>query len=81
MNSGDTTTESLLNILGNGGNPTPYVGSGNTKTQNYIIDAIGRVNDLSDKLGGLTIVVLTQTEYDNLSSYDPNTLYVIKADS
>lgn len=30
-------------------------------------------------LGGLTFVALTQTEYDNLSTKDPDTLYIIKA--
>ena len=33
---------------------------------------------VNDKLGGLSLVKLTQTEYDNLSpNYDSNTLYVI----
>lgn len=30
-----------------------------------------------DKLGGLSLVKLSQSEYDNLSTYDSNTLYVI----
>ena len=35
------------------------------------------VVDFSDVLGGLKLVKLTQTEYDNLSTKDSNTLYVI----
>ena len=32
---------------------------------------------VNDKLGGLSLVKLSQSEYDNLSTYDSNTLYVI----
>lgn len=32
---------------------------------------------LNTRLGGLTIVSISQTDYDNLQSYDANTLYVI----
>lgn len=32
---------------------------------------------VNDKLGGLSLVKLTQAEYDSLSTYDSNTLYVI----
>lgn len=35
------------------------------------------VADFSDVLGGLKLVKLTQSEYDNLSTKDSNTLYVI----
>lgn len=33
---------------------------------------------LNSRLGGLTLVPLTQSEYDALSSHDENTLYIIK---
>ena len=46
MASGDTKTEALLNILGNGGSADEYRGCCNTKTQNYIIDAIDRINSI-----------------------------------
>lgn len=52
MASGDTKTEALLNILGNGGTGDEYRGSGNTKTQNYILDAIDRINSLDPGGGG-----------------------------
>lgn len=32
---------------------------------------------LNTRLGGLTLVSISQTDYDNLQTYDPNTLYVI----
>ena len=35
------------------------------------------LNALNDKFGGLKLVKLTQTEYNNLSTKDNNTLYVI----
>ena len=35
------------------------------------------LNALNDALGGMKLVKLTQTEYDNLSTKDSNTLYVI----
>ena len=35
------------------------------------------LNTLNDALGGMKLVKLTQTEYDNLSTKDSNTLYVI----
>lgn len=47
MASGDTKTEALLNILGNGGDPTPYRGCCNTKTQQYILDAIDRIDSIA----------------------------------
>lgn len=50
MASGDTKTESLLNILGNGGSYTRISGSGNTKTQNYIIDAIDRIEAVEEEV-------------------------------
>ena len=35
------------------------------------------LNSLNDKFGGLKLVKLTQTEYDNLQTKDSDTLYVI----
>lgn len=55
MASGDTKTEALLNILGNGGTGDEYRGSGNTKTQNYILDAIDRINAIEPGSGGSSV--------------------------
>ena len=77
MASGDTTTEALLNILGNGGDPTPYVGCGNTKTQNYILDAIGRMNGIEQEIEDLKnnpdVVDIVDT-YADLQAYDTSGL-------
>lgn len=77
MASGDTKTEALLNILGNGGDPTPYVGCGNTKTQNYILDAIGRVNGIEQEVEDLKnnpdVVDIVDT-YADLQAYDTSSL-------
>lgn len=35
------------------------------------------LNALNDKFGGMKLVKLTQTQYDNLQTKDSNTLYVI----
>lgn len=59
MASGDTKTEALLNILGHGGTGDEYRGSGNTKTQNYILDAIDRINSLDPGGGGSDFNQLT----------------------
>ena len=50
MASGDTKTEALLNILGNGGDASDYKGCCNTKTQSYILDAIDRVQNVEDEV-------------------------------
>lgn len=60
MASGDTKTEALLNILGNGGDASQYKGCCNTKTQQYILDAIDRIDSL-DPGGGSTINVVQTT--------------------
>lgn len=52
MASGDTKTESLLNILGNGGSIEGITGSGNTKTQDYLVDAIERLQRIEDEISG-----------------------------
>lgn len=46
MASGDTKTEAMLNVLGNGGTGDEFRGCCNTKTQSYILDAIDRINAL-----------------------------------
>ena len=47
MASGDTKTEAMLNVLGNGGSGDEFRGCCNTKTQSYILDAIDRINSLT----------------------------------
>lgn len=44
MANGDTKTEAMLNVLGNGGTGDEFRGCCNTKTQSYILDAIDRIN-------------------------------------
>lgn len=46
MANGDTKTEAMLNVLGNGGTGDEFRGCCNTKTQSYILDAIDRINAL-----------------------------------
>lgn len=68
------------------------IGSGNSQGYNNTkYRVIGGVHDPVDAhdaatkgyvdthLGGLSFVALTQTEYNNLGTKDPNTLYIIKA--
>lgn len=38
------------------------------------------IADINTRLGGLSLVKLTKSEYDAMSSHDPNTLYVVVAD-
>lgn len=52
MASGDTKTEALLNILGHGGSVDGITGSGNTKTQDYLVDAIERLQRIEDEISG-----------------------------
>lgn len=52
------------------------------KTSNkYIVEAINEINTHTDKntaqLGGISIVKITQTEYNALTTKDENTLYLI----
>lgn len=47
MASGDTKTEAMLNVLGNGGTGDEFRGCCNTKAQSYILDAIDRMNSIS----------------------------------
>lgn len=73
MASGDTKTEALLNILGNGGDASEYKGCCNTKTQNYILDAIDRVQNVEDEVEELKnnpdVVDIVDT-YADLQAYD-----------
>ena len=73
MASGDTKTEALLNILGNGGDASEYRGCCNTKTQGYILDAIDRVQNVEDDIEELKnnpdVVDIVDT-YADLQAYD-----------
>lgn len=73
MASGDTKTEALLNILGNGGDASEYKSCCNTKTQNYILDAIDRVQNVEDDVEELKnnpdVVDIVDT-YADLQAYD-----------
>lgn len=53
MAKNDTKTENLLDILGNGGDASEYANrKANTKTQNYILDAIERIEEIEGGGGG-----------------------------
>ena len=73
MASGDTKTEALLNILGNGGDASGYKGCCNTKEQAYILDAIDRVQALQDDVDEIKnnpdVVDIVDT-YADLQAYD-----------
>ena len=62
MNSGDTKTEAMLNVLGNGGSGDQFRGCCNTKTQSYILDAIDRINNLDPGGGGSDFKKLTDAD-------------------
>lgn len=64
MASGDTKTEAMLNVLGNGGSGDEFRGCCNTKTQQYILDAIDRINSLTP--GGDTKVKSEFTDENTL---------------
>lgn len=38
------------------------------------------IADLDRRMGGLTLVKLTKSEYEAMAAHDPNTLYVVVAD-
>jgi len=73
MASGDTKTEAMLNILGNGGSGDEFRGCCNTKTQQYILDAIDRVQNVEDEVEELKnnpdVVDIVDT-YADLQAYD-----------
>lgn len=48
-----------------------------TQLGNTVGNTVSRVSAIETRLGGLTFVPLTQSEYDNLSEYDSNTVYII----
>lgn len=48
MGSGDTRTEQMLYVLGNGGTSDQFNGCCNTKEQTYILNAIDRMNELEN---------------------------------
>lgn len=72
MAKGDTKTEQLLDILGNGGSGDEFRGCCNTKTQGYILDAIDRINNISPS-GGSGVRVLTTDDY-NYPAGSPNSV-------
>lgn len=73
MASGDTKTEAMLNVLGNGGSGDEFRGCCNTKTQGYILDAIDRVNNVEEEVEELKnnpdVVDIVDT-YADLQAYD-----------
>ena len=77
MANGDTKTEALLNILGNGGDSSAYRGCCNTKTQSYILDAIDRVESVEEEVEELKnnpdVVDIVAT-YADLQAYDTSKL-------
>ena len=77
MASGDTKTEAMLNVLGNGGSGDEFRGCCNTKTQQYILDAIDRINSL-DPGGGsdIPITVLTDADANYENPEDPTDKYI-----
>ena len=78
MASGDTKTEDLLDILGNGGDASEYDRRCcNTKTQNYILDAIDRMDAIEEDIEELKnnpdVVDIVAT-YADLQAYDTSKL-------
>lgn len=77
MAKGDTKTEQMLDILGNGGSADQFRGCCNTKTQSYILDAIDRVQRVEDEVEWLEnnpdVVDIVAT-YQDLQNYDKSTL-------
>ena len=73
MASGDTKTEALLNVLGNGGDASQYKGCCNTKAQSYILDAIDRIQNVEDEVEELKnnpdVVDIVDT-YADLQAYN-----------
>ena len=73
MASGDTKTEQMLDVLGNGGDASQFRGCCNTKAQSYILDAIDRVQNVEDEVEELKnnpdVVDIVDT-YADLQAYD-----------
>lgn len=72
MASGDTKTEAMLNVLGNGGSGDEFRGCCNTKTQQYILDAIDRINNIQP--GGSYAAGVGINIADNTISVNTNTI-------
>lgn len=72
MASGDTKTEAMLNVLGNGGSGDEFRGCCNTKTQQYILDAIDRINNIQP--GGSYAAGVGINISDNTISVNTNTI-------
>ena len=51
-----------------------------TQLGNTVGNTVNRVSAIETRLGGLTFLPLTQSEYDNLSEYDSMTVYIIIPD-
>lgn len=79
MASGDTKTEALLNILGHGGSVDGITGSGNTKTQDYLVDAIERLQRIEDEISGGGGSVTFYSTVSLTSAADNVSLYSDKA--
>lgn len=77
MANGDTKTEQMLNVLGNGGDASQFRGCCNTKTQSYILDAIDRVQTVEDEVEAIKnnpdVADIVET-YQDLENYDKTTL-------
>ena len=77
MASGDTKTEAMLNVLGNGGTGDEFRGCCNTKTQQYILDAIDRVQSVEDEVEEIKnnpdVADIVAT-YSDLQAYDKSKL-------
>lgn len=73
MASGDTKTEQMLNVLANGGDASQFSGCCNTKTQDYILGAIDRIQSVEDEVDELKnnpdVVDIVDT-YADLQAYD-----------
>lgn len=76
MASGDTKTEAMLNVLGNGGSGDEFRGCCNTKTQQYILDAIDRINNIQPGGGGINVVQTTGTSTTDVMSQKAVTDFV-----
>lgn len=77
MASGDTKTEAMLNVLGNGGSGDEFRGCCNTKTQQYILDAIDRVQSVEDEVEEIKNnpdVADVVATYSDLQAYDKSKL-------
>lgn len=63
----------------NGGSSITVVQTTGQSTEN-VMSQKAVTDTIENRLGGLTLLSLTQSEYDDLQSKEPDTLYIIKAD-